>query len=824
MKKKIAFLMASIMAVSTVTMSKVNSFASSENKLSNGNITVSEKTLFYEPGADVTVNALMDQSDVKYLAEANYLNINLEDAIKADAEFSIELENAKFAFDAGEKYLKDKSPLKDASAYDSKTGVYTRNANADVKPVAELGYTLTVNDENNATVKLTKVASENTVTEGTEATVTDSASETVTEGIIKIPLVVRMDETLTSGTAKVIVRAGNSGLSSNSLVFATIYKGSTTTSVPSSDVQTGKNKIGIPRIVIKENVAGSMRVSDGNGFYLELPSGYYFSKKPATEDFTFVNVSVADKDADLVTELTSGGRILNVKFNKFSPSSNGLIGQIIIKNLEILANSSNELNGSEDIKITIDNLGSSEMVTSQEFLAGTRVDYGLTFKTDGTVPTVLSGYYDSANLINDKTKSVKVTVSEETAGSLINGGNLIFTLSDSVKINAVKIEDRENITQANKTYALEDNTDANVEVKANKVTLRNIRSTTSTTSSDKSKFSISFYLSVEPGFEGDVSVSVSGDAIRNNTSMDPVVIAKAVNPLAVTVATNYIKPAQTIELSDIVLTEQLNSKGYSALEESKTVSIGFANNNHYLSFVGTPTIKTENGLTVKDVKTSNTSSGSILTFTIDDASSKNKVSKLTISGLKVAASASTPQGTYGLVMGGNAVAGNSTAIVSGTDKATFATDGMLIAKLQYGGKVAMKITIGDKVAVINGQEVEMKMAPFIDAATGTTYMQASDIVKATGKTCTFFDNRIQNVEGIDKTLFVTFGDRTFEKGKSIVKIASQTLPETMTNEQGIAVNMIIKDDYTCLPLRYFVEKVLGQTIDWNGTDSTVTVN
>lgn len=136
----------------------------------------------------------------------------------------------------------------------------------------------------------------------------------------------------------------------------------------------------------------------------------------------------------------------------------------------------------------------------------------------------------------------------------------------------------------------------------------------------------------------------------------------------------------------------------------------------------------------------------------------------------------------------------------------------------------MKITIGDKVAVINGQEVEMKMAPFIDAATGTTYMQASDIVKATGKTCTFFDNRIQNVEGIDKTLFVTFGDRTFEKGKSIVKIASQTLPETMTNEQGIAVNMIIKDDYTCLPLRYFVEKVLGQTIDWNGTDSTVTVN
>lgn len=808
MKKKIAFLMASIMTVSTVTMSKVNSFASSENKLSNGNITVSEKTLFYEPGAEITVADLKEQSDVKYLAEANYLNISPEEPIEAEAEFGIELENAKFAFSNFANYLKEgKSPIKTGTVAEN---VYTREGSDEEGKLKEIGYTLTENDENYATVKLTAAAG-----------IGDN---------IRIPLIVRMEESLTSGTAKVSVRAGNSGLSSTSLVFATIYKGSTTTSV--SDVQTGKNKVGIQKIVIKENVAGSMRVENGNGFYLELPSGYYFSKKPEFKDFTFVNVKVEEEKTDeqgktlqgVETELTSGGRILNVRFNNFTSSANGLIGQILIRNLEILANSSNELNGSEDIKITIDNLGSSEMVTSQEFLAGTRVDYGLTFKTDGTVPTVLSGYYDSANLTNDKTKSVKVTVSEETAGSLINGGNLIFTLSDSVKINAVKIEDKENITQANRTYPLEDNTDANVEVKANKVTLRNIRSTTSTTSSDKSKFSISFYLSVEPGFEGDVTVSVSGDAIRNNTSMDPVVIAKAVNPLAVTVTTNYIKPAQTIELSDIVLTEQLNSKGYSALEESKTVSIGFANNNHYLSFVGTPTIKTENGLTVKDVKTSNTSSGSILTFTIDDASSKNKVSKLTISGLKVAASASTPQGTYGLVMGGNAVAGNSTAIVSGTDKATFATDGMLIAKLQYGGKVAMKITIGDKVAVINGQEVEMKMAPFIDAATGTTYMQASDIVKATGKTCTFFDNRIQNVEGIDKNLFVTFGDRTFEKGKSVVKIASQTLPETMTNEQGTAVNMIIKDDYTCLPLRYFVEKVLGQKIDWNGTDSTVTVN
>ena len=135
----------------------------------------------------------------------------------------------------------------------------------------------------------------------------------------------------------------------------------------------------------------------------------------------------------------------------------------------------------------------------------------------------------------------------------------------------------------------------------------------------------------------------------------------------------------------------------------------------------------------------------------------------------------------------------------------------------------MKITVGSKVAVINGQEIEMKLAPFIDPATGTTYMQVSDIVKATGRTCSYIDTRIQPVEGLNDNLYVTFGDRTFEKDKSTVRIYGQTIPETMTNEQGMPVNMIVKDDYTCLPLRYFVEKVLGQKISWNGTDNTVTI-
>lgn len=151
MKKKIAFLMASIMTLSM--MPAVNSYASSENKLSNGNITVSEKTMFYEVG--VTKPALnTNQSKVKYLTEANYLNIKLEDDIATGASFGIELDNAKFAFDSA-NYVT-------GSVIDTRKGVisgstYTRNFTG-ISAGNEVGYELTVDVDSYATVVTTVAA------------------------------------------------------------------------------------------------------------------------------------------------------------------------------------------------------------------------------------------------------------------------------------------------------------------------------------------------------------------------------------------------------------------------------------------------------------------------------------------------------------------------------------------------------------------------------------------------------------------------------------------------------------------------------------------
>ena len=790
-----------VLSSAAITNFSVNVFADSTNKISN-NIKVSRKTLLCEPGIAKLPEIKDSQSKVQHVVSGSYLNIKLDDEVKSGAEFNLSLTNAQFAFDDYEDYLK-------ASPFDSSNGsvsgsVYTRTHDAkdqDNKDIKVEDYKLTVDDDDYATVKVLRDF---------------AANET-----IKIPMIVRLDEDLTSGSATVKVEANNSGISSSSrLTFASVDKGSTTASV--KNIQTGKNKIYINELLISENVAGSMNPKDYEGFYLELPSGYRFVKE---DDFEIKPTNIVFTSPDV--KLTNDSRRLEVTFDDddFTPSTSST-GRIKITGLSIVPKYESDTITKEDITIDIGNIGSSDMVTEQSFKAGIRADYGVGFKTSGTVPTIFNGFYDSNSDSNDKVKSVKIVVAEETTGSLINGGDLKLTVSDRAKIRAVRIEDKDNIKESiNGPHPLGET--GVVDVQENKVILRGLHnSSDSSDSNSKAKFTISFYLSVESGYEGDITVEASGDALRNSSAENQkVVIAKAVNPITVDVKTSYFKPGTTAELEDIVLTEQkVGNRNYSAFEENKTLVFGFKNNNNYLSIVGTPTVSVENG-SVKDIKVNNSSrDGSLLSFKVKETSSGSKVSKITISGLKVASSLSTPQGTYDLVVGGSAIAGNSTALI-GTDssKASFSTDGITVAKLQNGGATSMKITIGDKIAVINGKNIEMQVAPFIDPATGTTYMQVSDIVKATGMNCSFFDNAIHKLDGMNKNLFVTFGSRTFERNSSSVRIYGETIPETMTNEQGLPVNMIIRDDYSCLPLRYFVEKVLGQKITWNGTDNTVVV-
>jgi hypothetical protein len=840
-KKGIAFLMALLMMLSTMPAVKI--FARSDNYINSGSVVISDKTLLRESGA----NAQGSNSKINNITDTRSLIIELDNSVslKANDRIQINLENANFFFrnndteliaepaDKGDSaknvYQEALSMVGDGatttstesygglsnstyntgdgvwfvSSANSKSGVYARYGNGS----HSLSYLLQVHDDSWAELIMPSTYKPNDDQE---------------DDFFEVPMVVRTIEDVNSGDVQVAIDSNSYGITGSTLTFATITSGTggiTVATIPS--IKTGKNSIAIDKITIKEKVLGTINVgsdSGSQGFYLELPSGYEFANS---------NISVTASGLDLVGLTTSfdgsNNNRINVKLTNVARTSSGSgYGRIFIEGVTIIPTDDDDdaTRQNEDIELNIGNIGYS-MLTEQTLLVARYSDYGLTVETKESVTTLTNGYLEiSGNNLatNDYNKSAKLTVSEDTIGSLIDGRNLELRMeSDSVKIAAVKIDNVDNISGISGTHYLGET--GKVKVKEDKVVLNSLQKSDP---NQKSKFSATFYLSIESGYVGDVSVSLYGTSISADYE-EPIVIAKSINPLITSISTTYITPGTTCNIPDIVLTEQMNSEGYSSLKAGTRVKIGFQNNNNYLAFVGTPQVTTSGGLKVDSVS----KDGGTISFRIKSNSSKNSPSSMTISGLQVSSSNSTPKGTYAMVIAGNAIAGNSnsaTRYITGISVPSFSTDGLGIAKLQYGGSISLKLNIGDNTAIVNGKEVEMQVAPFIDSQTGTTYMQVSDIAKVTGRTCSFFDNRVQQVEGIANNLFVTIGDRTFQKDRSVVQIDGKSAPETMTNEDGVAVNMLIVNDYTCIPLRYFITKVLEQNITWNGVDNTITVN
>ena len=200
-KKVTALTLATVLTLSAVPfVNSINVFADSTNRISN-NVSVSKKTIFYEPGMTEAPKLSGSTGKVKYVASGSYLSIKPDETIKERAKFFLSLVNAKFAFQNWDTYLKT-TPI-DGEKGSIDGDVYTKTGE----------YKLTVIDDDYASVELLKDFTE--------------------DDVIKIPMIVRMDEDLESGSAKVKIEANNTGISGNSsgITFASINKGATKTTV-----------------------------------------------------------------------------------------------------------------------------------------------------------------------------------------------------------------------------------------------------------------------------------------------------------------------------------------------------------------------------------------------------------------------------------------------------------------------------------------------------------------------------------------------------------------------------------------------------------------
>ncbi|MDR1150472.1 MAG: copper amine oxidase N-terminal domain-containing protein [Clostridiales bacterium] len=664
---------------------------------------------------------------------------------------------------------------------------------------------------------------------------------------ITIPLVTKADENLGDGKKLTVSISGNA-FSASTLDFATVTKGSTTVEVDTRNLETAADEFNVPEIRIKENIAGALNLTSGARIQLRLDNGYEF------DDPDNFSVTIDGSNALYGTnDFTIDGKSIYITLKRQDNTTSKRT--IKINGLKIYSTRSSAPSGLEEIKMRLIDSSLPEMgfkvgFTEEDFVVAKRSSQNLSLKVEyddkDEVPTLFNGttYYDDKDYENENNKTATLILKELTSDSL-RKGNLKFTFPSEVKVKGLEILSSENLSDSFNDNIYFDNESSGVNFNSNEVTLKSLKN-----NSDKAKLEleIAFYLEIDLGFEGDIVANLSGTAVGNLDVQKDIVVAKAINAMSSNNQTTKFTPGETVTLDDIILTENVDSNGNTFLESfepsydqarsyaivsksnrssetSKKIIICFKNLNNYFSFVGDPKIEViEGNLKLKNYKIYNGKSaylaGNSLLLEVDESSSDGLPSKISISELKVSSVSNVPKGSYDIIMGvgvdENSESSFYDSIISNTNAK--------IATLQYGeGKINLKITIGNENVELNGQEVQMKYAPFIEPSTGTTYMQVSDIARLVDLPVSFFDNRVEKLEGLANSLFVTLGNRTFEIGKSAVRIDTSTIPETMTNEQGVSVPALLKDDYTCLPVRYFIEKVLNQKITWNGEDNTIIV-
>jgi hypothetical protein len=829
--------------------------AASRNVLYYTDLSVPKKTAFYE---GLKLIELKDTANKSYsstsskingFSKCNNITINTNGGdINVGETFDIELKDSKFFFrnsnsstisEEDRAFLKD-NDLEDfttteatedfheynGATYDtgkgtylttsdnrSTPGIYLRYNSGDNVNDFPYDYSMKIFDDKNAEVTLQKLLKHS-----------DSSSNSIV-----IPLVTRIDEKIGSSKSTPIkVSMSGQAFTNSELTYATVTDGSTTLEIDSDDIETGSDEFNIPEIKIKENIAGTFSSLNSLKFTLDLlEKGYEFDSPVDNE----VEARINGQLVTLTSEQSNNGRSIKFTLRDITPNENNTKQTIKISGLKIYSTGNSTSNNSHDIKLRLtdsDNQGftETEFVAAKYSLQSLSVEVE-SEEDDNQVPTLINGInYDYEG--NERNETANLILKELTSDTLKANKNLIFTFPSKVKVRGLEIVNSENLNDkfAGTIYEYNQDTDA-VYFDSNKVTLKEVKKDRD----DKLELELIFYLQIESGFEGDVTVNISGTSLGNlNTSEIPsdIVVAKSVNLLKSNDVKINFTPGEIVSLNDITLTENTNNKGETVLESDDILNIYIKNSNNYFTFIGEPKIETTSGdLKAKNLEIQNDDKE--LVFEIDESSFKGTPSTLTISGLKVSSASNTPKGTYELRLSNGYENYIDVKDSSNKNNENYTilqshVEGIKIATLQYGeGKIDLKLTVGDDTAEVNGETVKMQYAPFIEPSTGTTYMQVSDIARLLGLQVSFFDNRIEKLVGLADSLFVTLGNRTFEIGKSAVRVDGNSIPETMTNEQNLAVPALIKNDYTCLPIRYFVEKVLNQKITWNSDDNTILV-
>ena len=714
-----------------------------------------------------------------------------------------------------------KGAAMEVSTYDPTKGVYFPNSRVYI-PVgsSNLDYYMTITPGDNATA--------------TVGILTD-IGPSYPDKTLTIPLVSR---SFAEGDVRVRVAAD-----SNQTVISsqTIQYGMTTKGATSAMVETqikAKYNFPLDKLIIKENVPGSLRKGT---FYIEAPYGFTFEDLGGVSAMTGESLFMAGNATSMSNSST-----------RFIEYGKEIVGTQTITRKDILVIDTNALglisttqtNGvltlvgltlvaddgaaEGDIKLKIYDhatAGSRAGVSEQEFTVGTKSDWKVTLTSSGA-PTLINGKYSNtgSGAEYDKFhKTGRVTFAEEISSSWWSLRETEFILNEEAKFRKVEILTEENIKGIKGVYHPGE-TKNNITVTGNKIRMVDL----SVDKNKAAKIEMDLWVSVELGYEGDITLSADGDEILRNTPA--VKIAAAKSPITITSSVTDLKIGyQWQKVADV----EIRETEAGLLERNKRVDIFIDDEitgSDNISFAPdfTTSINSESKMNI----TTPVVRGSNISFTIDRMSNGTPA-VIKFENLSVKIDRTVPETNkkpYLVVAGGNAIAGNFSAFYNVHDP-YFSVEGIgtgLINVItsadgatESGFTNVVWVKIGSREVTLGRdtkETITMDTEAYISAVSDSTMVPVRFVTQALGMN----DNQLV-WDDANRTVTIINGAQViqFKAGSSSISINGVTT--NMYNEAQKLVYTEIKDDRSFLPFRKLGD-ALNIKVAWDEANRTAIYN
>jgi hypothetical protein len=568
-------------------------------------------------------------------------------------------------------------------------------------------------------------------------------------------------------------------------------------------------------ITIEPSVGSTFTGDRDDTLTLKLNSGFEFANSTSNEitieaDGTEINPVVSYDDDEIIITVDS--------------NISGEVDELTIIGIQVEATSAKE-GSTATIKVSASGNDSVSVEVA------TVVDYAVSMSVDEDedVPVIYSGVdVDNTGITDDSDhESLEVTIEETFAGAWDNAKKFTLTLPEGVYATDVEVT-----TDNGLELDEEDFINAYDEGEYEYFEFDKRIFDENESDNDPYELNFTFTLVADPGFEGDVVLSLSGDALDEDQE---VVIAKFVKPYTVSAQQNdlNIDYRNTEIPTDVVITEAEAGLWEKGSEFALTLDkIEFDDD-------ASVTPDDESGLSVKNVKTTD---GEIR-FTIDEESD-DEPATVTVSDLTLYMDRSLPAGAYDL----NAYALTMLGVDSAEEAESF--DGSdydaddkgylpetLLAEagtdvfvgdesddIDYtvktgfvnivtagsdttGFTTKLTVPIGENYLIAGETQVTLDAPAYINAE-GYTMLPVRAISTSLG-----IDNNNVLWDQATKTVTILYGDRiiSMTAGSSVMYVNGSSIPTSSSVE--------IVNDRTFLPMRDLATALGVTDLTWD-TDPT----